>query len=185
MLSSVLTLFSTLSPSQSPLGLACGGVAGAGGAGGPISGERPSDVNALPRRLASTRRRKRVDAGAPFLMNSSDARLDGTVTCSCFSVPMSALTKTALAPSRLKITVSLLRPRRKLWPRIVSVWPIEALIGETDVTTGSLARRVLASATPLRAGTRSAPKAAVRAARRRFGRMRARSSIGPGIGGKP
>src|SRR4051812_9567443 len=135
----------------------------------------------LPNSAARTRTWSRVGVGVPFLTTRIFSRRCGSLKRSILVVPLSALTKTAFAPVRLKATVFLFRPRRKWWPRIVRVSPTYTCVGVMLVTTGA---RVLALAVvPATAGTSSAVSAASRPARRSIGRVRARVSIAPGIGG--
>src|SRR5436190_3633889 len=181
--SSESSRFGVPSPSQSAFGSTVCGLGGAGGFSAPTIGELERDVKRLPNVLERTRTRRRVRVGVPFLTNSSFSRRLGSVTLSILVVPFSALTNMTRAPLRLNATVFLFRPRRKWWPRIVSVWPTNTFLGVMLLTTGA---RVLALAdVPATAGTSSAVSAASRPARRSIGRVRARSSIAPGIGAPP
>ena len=161
------------------------GVSAFGGRGAETSGESLSAVKRLPNFFASTRSRNFVGTGVPALSAKNSCSESGTVRRSILRVPTAALAKTARAPSRLKTTVFLSRPMRKLRPLIVSFSPTPTSIGETLVITGAfffVAACAGATSTAKTVAAR-ATSAASQAARREWGRMRARSSISPDIGG--
>ena len=127
--SSVSLLLGTLSPSQSSLVPPPRAV-------GPIIGDLLLVVNALAKRLESTRTRKRVATRLPFCLSRKGRSLAGTVTPIFVVVASGALTNTARPPSRLKTTVFLFLPLRKFLPVTVMTSPMPSFMGETFVTTG-------------------------------------------------
>ena len=163
-----------MSPSQSPSAAPrFGGAAvppGTPATFGPISGAMPPLVKERPRRVVSTRRRKRVAVGWPLMTTIDSSSFVGILTFSSRLVPMPALTNTAAPRSRLNSTVFLRRPGRKFLPRTVSVPPTESCLGLMDRMVGGLARFLAAFAVGLaaaEAGTRAiAPRAARGTARR-------------------
>ena len=165
------------------MGSAAGGRGGAGGFSGPTIGDMEGRVKLLPNRAASTRTWSRVGTGTPLRTSRTFSSRFGSLTLSIFFVLLSDRTSTTFAPLRLKATVFLPMPVRKLRPRSVSVWPTNTFFGATCLTTGALAASAVA--VPATAGTRSALSAAIWQARRSMGRVRARYSIAPDIGGRP
>ena len=93
-------------------------------------------MNLRPKRAARTRTRKRVGIGRPSVTEKNGSSLLGIFTRIRDVDELPALTNTATAPSRLKTTVLRPLPRRKLRPRMISVWPTFAFSGEIAWMTG-------------------------------------------------
>src|SRR4029453_12490050 len=94
----------------------------------------------VPKRLARTRRLKRVGCAAPPLWLRKGISLLVSLILMVVFVALSALRKTAWARGFWKATVLRKLPGRKFLPRMVSVSPTESFLGAIDLTTGALGR---------------------------------------------
>src|SRR5215218_1057829 len=100
--SSASALLGTPSWSQSATPAVGGGGSVSPVPRGPILGDMRVEVKASPKRLASTRRRKRVGIGLPPRWERKGSSLAGTRSLITVGVALSALTNTARARTRWK-----------------------------------------------------------------------------------